>query len=299
MRTVAIIGFGAMGSAVAQLFAQKDFAVRAYDTNQEALAKGIDVIKNGRFGLNRLVELGKLNSNNAEEILSKITLSTELRDAVEGVDIVVENVNEELDLKKQLFNKLDALCPKHVILASDTSSLSITSISAKTKHPERVIGMHLFMPPQIMPLVEIIKGIMTSQETTDKLLSISRDLGKSTIVSKDRPGFVVARLGLRQFIEACMIVEQGIASVKDVDIGARKGLGHPMGPFELTDLIGLDTRMDIIDCMFRETGDPNWKTPLLLRQLVESGYRGDPAVKKGSKGGFYEFFEIAKEEENK
>jgi 3-hydroxybutyryl-CoA dehydrogenase len=295
MRTATIVGFGTMGSAVAQLFAQKGFFVRGYDVSEDALRKGLDGIKTGRFGLDAMVKGNKMSQEESNTVLSRISVTTSLEESLRGTTIVVENVNEDLALKKKVFNKLDELCEEGVILASDTSSLSITSIAAETKHGERVVGMHLFIPPQVMPLVEIINGLATSKDTVDKLAEVARELGKVVIVSKDRPGFVVARLGLRQFVEACAIVEQGIASIRDVDVGAKKGLGHPMGPFELTDLIGLDTRMDILDSMFSETGDPSWKAPALLRQLVQSGYRGNPALKKGSKGGFYEFFGLTRE----
>lgn len=285
-----------MGSAVAQLLAQRGFFVQVYDINETALTSGIESIKNGRFGLNRAVKSGKLKSSEADEILSRIRAAKNLKESLQGSEIVIENVNEVLGLKKKVFSQLDAICKEDVLLASDTSSLSITSISSGTVHPERIIGMHMFMPPQVMPLVEIVAGLLTSKETVERLSSISIELGKTVIVSKDRPGFIVARIGLREFVEACHIVEQGIASVKDVDIGVKKGLGYPMGPFELTDLIGLDTRLAIIDSMHQETGDPNWKPPALLRQLVESGYRGNPALKLGSKGGFYDFFGIQRSE---
>jgi 3-hydroxybutyryl-CoA dehydrogenase len=295
MPTASIVGFGTMGSAVAQLFAQKGFQVQANDISENALSAGIDAIKNGRFGLSSLVKANRISEEESKTILSRISVTTHLEESLRGASIVVENVNEDLELKKKVFRDLDQLCAPDVILATDTSSLSITSIASETRHSERVVGMHLFIPPQVMPLVEIINGLATSKDTAEKLTAISNRLGKVVIVSKDRPGFIVARMGLRQFVEACQIVEQGIASVKDVDVGAKKGLGHPMGPFELTDLIGLDTRMDILDSMFLETGDSSWKAPALLRQLVQSGYKGNPALKKGSKGGFYEFFGLTRE----
>jgi 3-hydroxybutyryl-CoA dehydrogenase len=294
MQTVTIVGFGTMGSALAQLFAQKGFTVRGYDLSQESLNKGIDSINDGKFGLKSMVKSAKIQESEANIIFSRISVSTRLDDSIQGSSLIVENVDENLATKKKVFHQLDEICNQDVILSSDTSSLSITSIAAETNHPERVVGMHFFIPPQVMPLIEIINGMLTATSTTERLEQISVDLGKVVIVSKDRPGFVVARLGLRQFVEACNIVEQGIASVKDVDIGARKGLGHPMGPFELTDLIGLDTRMDILDSMYSSTGDPSWKSPPLLRQLVESGFTGNPALKRGSNGGFYEFFGVSR-----
>jgi 3-hydroxybutyryl-CoA dehydrogenase len=292
MTKVSIIGFGTMGIGLAQLFAQKGYLVRAIDMDEEALARGKEFILSGRFGLNRLVKDGRISETDAKDAFNRIETGTDLQWCLDESEIVVENVDENLELKKSVFQQLDQLCDKNVILASDTSSLSVSSIASKTRIPERVVGMHFFVPPQVMPLVEIISGIMTSKETVSKIEELSKNLGKVTILSGDRPGFVVARLSLRLFVEASSIVEQGVASVKDVDLGVKKGLGFPMGPFELTDLIGLDTRLEILESIFDATGDLDWKPPLLLRQLVESGFLGDPSIKKGSKGGFYDYFRL-------
>ena len=287
---VAIVGFGTMGVGLSQLLAQKGFDVRAVDLDEGALERGRASLSKGRFGLDRMLKDGKVTQEEARAVIARIETGTDMGWALEGAGIVIENIYEDLELKKSLFQKLDEACPKDVVLASDTSSLSITSMASKTRYPERVIGMHFFVPAQVMPLVEIINGVMTSKDATRTIEELSRELGKVTIISADRPGFVVARLSLRSFVEASLIVEQGIASVKDVDVGVRQGLGYPMGPFELTDLIGLDTRLQILDAVFEATGDPSWKPPTLLRQLVESGYLGNPATKKGSKGGYYEYF---------
>jgi len=292
--TVAIIGFGTMGTGLSQLFAQKGYVVRAVDVSPDSFEKGKEQIANGKYGLKNLVGTGKITQNDMDEIVGRIQVGTDLQSAVKDSFLVVENVDENLELKKKVFQTLGALSTGETILASDTSSLSITSIAAGVEHPERVVGMHFFVPPQIMPLVEVINGNMTSSSTTEAIREISTKLGKVVIVSKDRPGFIVARLGLREIIEASAIVEQGIATIKEIDVGARKGLGHPMGPFELTDLIGLDTRLEILDSMYAATGDPSWKPPHLLRQLVESGFRGDPKLKKGSKGGYYDYLGLAR-----
>lgn len=286
----AIIGFGTMGVGLAQLLAQKGYEVRAMDTEKEALERGRDLLSKGRFGVDRMLKDGKITQEEAKAVIGRIDTGTDLPWALDGAEVVLENVDEDLELKMSLFQRLDESCPKDTVLASDTSSLSMTSIASKTRTPERVIGMHFFVPPQVMPLVEVINGVMTSGDTTRRVEELSKELGKVTITSADRPGFVVARLSLRSFVEASLIVEQGIASVKDVDMGAKQGLGYPMGPFELTDLIGLDTRLQILDAMFEATGDPDWKPPVLLRQLVESGFLGNPSIKKGSKGGYYEYF---------
>jgi 3-hydroxybutyryl-CoA dehydrogenase len=292
--TVAIVGFGTMGSGLSQLFAQKGYFVEAVDVNLDVFEKGKEQIVNGKFGLRTLVKSGKIAEKDMEEIVARIHVGTDLESAVRKSLLVVENVDENLELKKKVFQTLGRLSKRETILASDTSSLSITSIAAGVEWPERVVGMHFFVPPQVMPLVEVINGSMTSNETTEAIREISVKLGKAVVVSKDRPGFIVARLALREFIEASSVVEQGIATIKEVDLGARLGLGHPMGPFELTDLIGLDTRLEILDSMYAATGDPSWKPPFLLRQLVESGFLGDPRIKKGSKGGYYEYLGLAR-----
>ncbi|MFQ5871182.1 MAG: 3-hydroxyacyl-CoA dehydrogenase family protein [Candidatus Geothermarchaeales archaeon] len=292
---VAVIGFGTMGTGIAQLLAQTGFSVWVVDLDEEILQRGLELVKTGRFGLERAVQRGKLKPAEAEEAIRRMKTTTNLEEAVKRADYVIENVFEDMELKKQVFSQLDSICPPDTILASDTSVMSITEIASAVHRPERVVGMHFFNPAQVMKLVEVIRGVLTSQKTVDLTVELTRRVGKTPILVKDTPGFAAARLGLVQFLEASKILDEGVASVADVDTAMKLGFGHPMGPFELSDLIGLDVRLDILRSIYEATGDPAWKPPWLLRQLVSSGYVGDPKFKKGSRGGYYDYFNLSRE----
>ncbi len=291
---VVIVGFGLMGRQIGQLFAQKGFEVIGVDRTDEILGTALNEIMEGRFGLKRAVKRGKLTEEEAKESFERISTTTNLKGACGKASFVIESVYEDLALKKDVFKKIDSYCRGDVILATNTSTLSITEIATATNRPDKVIGMHFFNPPQVMRLVEVIRGLLTSNETINFTKDLARKLGKHPIVVKDYPGFATSRLGIKLFLEACEMLQEGVANIQDIDTCMRLGYGHPMGPFELADLIGLDTRLKIIEALRAQTGDPAWKTPVILKQLVASGYIGDPKLKPGSKGGFYEYYNLKK-----
>jgi len=290
IQNVAVIGFGLMGAQIAQLFAQNGLSVTATDTRSEVFQTGLRLIKEGRHGLSAAVARQKLTEEDAKKAYERIKTVGSLKEACADADFVVEAIYEDLDLKKNSFRELDRVCKETAILTSNTSTLSITEIASITARPERVAGMHFFNPPQVMPLIEVVRGLLTSDATIETVKALAKRLGKTPIVAKDSPGFATSRLGVALFLEASRMLEEGVASVRDIDLGMRLGYGHPMGPFELVDLVGLDTRMAVIESLYLSTRDPKWKPPLLLKQLVASGYTGDPKLKANSKGGYYEFF---------
>ena len=233
-----------------------------------------------------------MSKQDAEKALSRIKVTTNMAEACEGAHFVVEAVYEDLDIKREMFKELDKLCPEDVVLATNTSTMSITNIASVTNRPDKVVGLHFFNPAQIMKLVEIIRGFLTSDDTFELTRQLSAKLGKTPIIVQDSPGFVTSRLSVALYLEASKILEEGVALIRDIDLGMRLGFNHPVGPFELADLVGLDARLRNIEALYTETGDPKWRPPRILKQLVASGYLGNPAVKPGSKGGYYEYFNM-------
>jgi len=299
IRKISVVGFGTMGRQITQSFSQAGFDVFARDVNDGVLKAGLDTIRTGRFGLEKAVERGKLTREAADESLARIRVTTDLAEACRDADFVVEAAVENTDLKGRIFRELDELCHEDVVLATNTSTLSITEMGAMTKRPDKVIGMHFFNPAQVMRLVEVIRGLLTSDETLELTKALSAKMGKTPVVVRDSPGFATSRLGLALFQEASRVLEEGTASARDVDLAMRLGYGYPMGPFELVDIVGLDARLRNLEAMYRATGDPAWTPPLLLRQLVSTGYLGDPKVKAGSRGGYYEYFRLRRPAEEK
>ncbi len=275
-----------MGRQIAQVFAQSGHNVRATDENAQMLRSGFDEVSNGPFGVKSAVQKGKISEAEGEKTLSRITTSRSIEDAASGADLAIEAVYENLDLKRQIFHKLDSTCPDQALIASNTSTLSITKISDRVTKKNRVLGMHFFNPAQITKLVELVQSRETSSETMNKAMQITRDIGKTPIIARDEPGFVANRLGLSLYVEASRMLEQGIATVKDIDTAMKLGYNHPMGPFELADFVGLDTRLRNLEALFSSTGDEKWIPPKKLRELVNQGYLGGPTTKKGSKGGY-------------
>jgi len=284
MVKVAIVGFGTMGSGIAQVFAQYGFNVTAYEPSQSILERGLDLIQNGQFGLKKLVSKDKITEEQAKEILSRIKTTTDLREAVKDADIIMEAVTEDLNVKKKIFSEIDSLSPENAFIFSNTSSLSITTLAAATKRPERVAGMHFFNPAQVMKLVEIVRGLRTSDETIEKAKEIAIKLEKVPIVCKDAPGFVANRIGILAILEGIRLYEQGIASAEDIDKAMRFGFNWPMGPLELADLIGLDVLLSTAENIYRDLGSPSFIPPLTLKQLVEAGFLGRKTQK-----GFYKY----------
>ena len=288
---VAIVGFGTMGRQIAQVFAQNGHDVAATDEDPESLSAGIREIENGPYGVRAAVSRGKLTEDEADKVLGRIRTTSDLRAACAQVDLVIEAVFEDLELKQNLFSRIEVSCPPSALLASNTSTLSLAKIMAKVHGKERVLGMHFFNPAQATKLVEVIRSDTTSDKSLAQGVDAVRQVGKSPIVVKDEPGFIANRLGLALYIEASHLLEDEIANLSDIDAAMKLGYGHPMGPFEVADMVGLDTRLRNLESLYGATGDTRWLPPRALRQMVNQGYLGDPAKKKGSKGGYYKFFE--------
>jgi len=289
---VAIVGFGMMGRQIAQVFAQHGHEVEATDEDQQALKTGMDEIANGPYGIHASASKGKLTLEQASGSLVRIKTRPNLDAACKNSDLVIEAAFEDLHLKQNLFQRIESASPPTALIASNTSTLSLDKISQKISKRDRALGMHFFNPAQLTKLVEIIRGPATSPATVEKGSQIVREIGKTPILAQDEPGFIANRLGLTLYMEASKLLEDGIASLQDVDTCMKLGYNHPMGPFELADFVGLDTRLRNIESLQRATNDNRWIAPKLLREMVQQGYLGDPARKKASKGGYYEYLQI-------
>jgi 3-hydroxybutyryl-CoA dehydrogenase len=285
IKRVAVIGFGTMGSGIAQVVAQAGYEVIARDVTDDLLKRGLELIKSGPFGLEKAIEKGKITRGQAEAVLSRIKVTTDLTAAVKEADFIIEAVFENLDLKKKVFREVDELAPSHAIIVSNTSTLSITALASATKRPDKVAGMHFFNPAQVMRLVEVIRGLQTSDETVEVVKGFAQKLGKTPIiVNKDVPGFVANRIGFAAILEAIRLYEEGVASAQDIDTAMKLGYNWPMGPLELADLIGLDVLLDANESIYAETRDQKYNPPVILRQMVRAGWLG-----RKTKRGFYTY----------
>ncbi len=280
MEKIFVIGAGTMGSGIVQAFAQKGYEVIVRDIKDEFVDRGIATINKN---LSKLVAKGKVTEEFKENVLSKITGTTDLNLAAD-CDLVIEAAVENMEIKKDIFSQLDKICKVETILASNTSSLSITEVASATNRPDRVIGMHFFNPATIMKLVEVIKGMATSQETFDKVKELSFAIGKEPVEVAEAPGFVVNRILIPMINEAVGIFAEGVASVEDIDTAMKLGANHPMGPLALGDLIGLDVCLAIMDVLYNETGDTKYRAHSLLRKYVRAGWLGRKSGK-----GFYDY----------
>lgn len=282
IKTIGVLGAGQMGGGIAQVAATAGFDVKLCDANVEIAKKAIariDAI------LGKQVEKGKLNDADREGIVSRIAPIGAPSDFA-GCDLVIEAATETLDLKLELFAKCDAALAKNAYLASNTSSISLTKLAAATSRPERVVGLHFMNPPPLMRLVEIVRAVQTSDDTYALAKAIAEKMGKTVVTSKDAPGFLVNRMLIPMLCEAIFALEQGLGTPEDIDTGAKLGLNHPMGPLELSDLIGLDTVLFIADVLHRDFGDSKYRAPTLLKNLVAAGWHG-----KKSGRGFYRYDE--------
>ncbi|HEX9240018.1 MAG TPA: 3-hydroxyacyl-CoA dehydrogenase family protein [Candidatus Bathyarchaeia archaeon] len=286
------MGFGMMGRQIAQVFAQQGHDVEATDEDQQALKTGIDEIANGPYGVHASVSKGKLTPEQATKALASIKISPKLDDACRNSDLVIEAAFEDLQLKQNLFQRIESAAPPAAIIASNTSTLSVDKISQKISKRDRAIGMHFFNPAQVTKLVEIIRSTSTSPETIETASRIVHEIGKTPVIAQDEPGFIANRLGLTLYMEASKMLEDGVASIQDIDTCMKLGYNHPMGPFELADFVGLDTRLRNIESLYKATNDTKWIPPKLLREMVQQGYFGDPTRKKTSKGGYYQYLQI-------
>jgi len=276
-----VIGAGQMGRGIAQLAAVKGMSVTLVDAGRDVADRGRSTIATQ---LQQLVEKRKLTAEERAAALARIFPADIYGGDLEGADFVIEAATESFDTKREIFSALDQACRPGVILATNTSSISITAIGGAVTRPDRVIGMHFMNPPPLMKLVEIIRGLPTSDATYETTRALAERLGKTTVVSRDIPGFVVNRILMPMLNEACFALYEGIAVVEDIDTAINLGLNHPMGPFTLMDLIGLDTTLAILDVMHRELGDPKYRPCPLLRQYVAAGWLG-----RKSGRGFYQY----------
>ena len=280
MEKIFVLGAGTMGSGIVQAFAQKGYEVIVRDIKDELVQSGIVRINNG---LSKLVSKGKMTEETKEDILSRISGTTDMNLAAD-CDLVVEAAIENMKIKKEIFAELDKICKPETILASNTSSLSITEVASATSRPEKVIGMHFFNPAPVMKLVEIIRGMATSQETFDAVKELSLAIGKEPVEVAEAPGFVVNRILIPMINEASFIFQEGIASVEDIDTAMKYGANHPMGPLALGDLIGLDVCLAIMDVLYNETGDTKYRASSTLRKYVRAGWLGRKTGR-----GFYNY----------
>ncbi len=277
---VAVIGAGQMGNGIAHVFAQNGFDVAMIDVSAEALERGKATIASN---LDRQIKKGSLQAADKDAILSRVTTAQRL-DAVAGATLVVEAATENRDLKFRIFAELDAAADSGAVLATNTSSISITEIAARTKRPDKVIGMHFMNPVPVMQLVEVIRGLATSHESTQRVLTLASAVGKTPVEVQDYPGFVANRILMPMINEAIYCLMEGVGTAEAIDTVMKLGMNHPMGPLALADLIGLDTCLAILEVLHDGLGDPKYRACPLLRKYVAAGWLG-----RKSKRGFFAY----------
>ncbi|OHX65184.1 3-hydroxyacyl-CoA dehydrogenase family protein [Flammeovirga pacifica] len=283
MKNISVIGSGTMGNGIAHVFAQSGYKVSLVDISNEALEKALKTINKN---LDRLLAKEKISEETKKATLDNLSTYTDMKEGVSNADLVVEAASENIDIKLSIFKQLDELTPSHTILASNTSSISITKIGAVTKRPEQVIGMHFMNPVPMMKLVEVINGYLTSTDTTDAVVEMSKSIGKVPVPANDYAGFVANRILMPMINEAIISLQNGVAGVEEIDTIMKLGMAHPMGPLQLADFIGLDVCLSIMRVLQDGLGDDKYAPSPLLVNMVEAGILG---VKSGE--GFYDWVE--------
>jgi 3-hydroxybutyryl-CoA dehydrogenase len=280
IKTVGVVGCGQMGAGIVESFARAGYTVIAREPEQALIDKGLAKIKGS---LGKGVERGKLAQADMDAALARISGTIDLA-AFAPCDLVVEAIVENMDAKREVFAALDRICGPHAILASNTSSLNITQLGAVTKRPDQVVGLHFFNPVPVMPLIEIVRALLTNDETMELARALGPKLGKQIVIAKDRPGFIVNLLLVPYVLDAIRWYDAGLATREDIDTAIKLGLNHPMGPLTLSDFIGLDTILFISDAMYDELKDSRYAAPPLLRRMVLAGLLGRKVGK-----GFYQY----------
>lgn len=280
IKKVGVVGLGIMGSGIAQVSAEAGYETLGHEINQEYLSKGMKIIEES---LNRGIAKGKYEKSYKDEVMRKLKGTTDLKE-LSDCDLIIEAITENLELKKELFRKIDGICSKKTLFASNTSSFSITELAVCTNRREKFVGMHFFNPAQVMKLVEVVLTIVVDKEIINTVFNFALSIKKQPILVKDSHGFVVNILLNPYFVEAIRVLEQGIASVQDIDQAMKLGCGYPMGPFTLMDLAGLDTLLNAFDFTYSVYKDKKYAPPLLLRKMVQLGYLGRKSGK-----GFYDY----------
>ncbi len=280
IKKVGVLGSGSMGNGIAQVAAQAGYDVIMQDIKEELAVKGFKIIQKN---INRDVEKGRKTAEEAESILSRIKTTAAMEDLAD-MDMVIEAIFERMEVKKEAYARLDKVCKPETYFASNTSGLSITEIASATERSEKVVGMHFFNPVPLMKLVEVIRGINTSEETFELAIGVTRKLGKEPIAVEEAPLFAVNRILVPMINEAIFVLMEGVASAEDIDKGMKLGANHPIGPIALADLIGLDTLLMVMETLYNETADSKYRPSPLLRKLVRAGHFGRKTGK-----GFYEY----------